>query len=218
MRSLPTRCSPRSTPSSPPTRSLGAGGHSRLAWATGIGTIVFSCCLQAALLVAVAQPALRLLRLGALDTAGAALVGRVLAAYAIGLIGYASFQLLTRAAYATADCPRPACGVAAVAHRHHGGWSAAASGGTGRRAWHRPFGGDGAGGRWIVRAHPPAGRRTCAVTPIAGCRCRRVSPGVARWSTDARRRLGWRCAAVVAAGVAGRRRTTPPSGSGGRPS
>ncbi|MGI8684919.1 MAG: lipid II flippase MurJ, partial [Acidimicrobiales bacterium] len=54
----------------------------------------------AALLAALAQPVLALVRLGALDAAGADLVARVLAAYAIGLGGYAAFQLLSRAATA----------------------------------------------------------------------------------------------------------------------
>ncbi len=54
----------------------------------------------AALLAALAQPVLALVRLGALDPAGAALVARVLAACSLGLGGYAAFQLLARAATA----------------------------------------------------------------------------------------------------------------------
>lgn len=54
----------------------------------------------AALLAALAAPVLGLVRFGALDRAGADLVARVLAAYAVGLGGYAAFQLLARAAAA----------------------------------------------------------------------------------------------------------------------
>jgi putative peptidoglycan lipid II flippase len=61
-----------------------------------------------AVLVALGRPALSLLRLGSLDAAGAALVADVLAAYALGLVGYAGFHLLTRASYATGDTRSPA--------------------------------------------------------------------------------------------------------------
>jgi len=54
----------------------------------------------AALLAALAHPVLGLVRIGALDAAAASLVARVLAAYALGLGGYAAFQLLARAATA----------------------------------------------------------------------------------------------------------------------
>lgn len=54
----------------------------------------------AALLAALAHPLLELVRLGALDAGDAALVARMLAAYALGLGGYAAFQLLARAATA----------------------------------------------------------------------------------------------------------------------
>lgn len=59
----------------------------------------------AALLAALATPLLGLVRLGALDADGAALVARVLAAYALGLGGYAGFQLLARAATAAGQAP-----------------------------------------------------------------------------------------------------------------
>jgi putative peptidoglycan lipid II flippase len=62
----------------------------------------------AALLVALAQPALGLVRLGALHAGDARLVGRVLVAYAAGLAGYAVFLLLARAATAAGDAAAPA--------------------------------------------------------------------------------------------------------------
>ncbi|MDQ6796731.1 MAG: hypothetical protein M3011_01685, partial [Actinomycetota bacterium] len=52
---------------------------------------------------------------GQLDAAGAALVARVLAAYAVGLLGYACFQLFTRASYAVGDMRAPALANAAMA-------------------------------------------------------------------------------------------------------
>src|SRR5439155_1495904 len=57
----------------------------------------------AGLLAALGRPALELVRLGALDRTGARLVASVLAAYAVGLVGYSVFQLLARAATATGD-------------------------------------------------------------------------------------------------------------------
>lgn len=54
----------------------------------------------AALLGALASPVLGLVRVGALGAPGATLAARVLAAYAVGMGGYAAFQLLARAATA----------------------------------------------------------------------------------------------------------------------
>jgi putative peptidoglycan lipid II flippase len=70
-------------------------------------TLVFVLAPATALAVALARPALALLRLGHLDAAGTALAASVLAAYALGLLGYAVFQLLTRASYATGDTRSP---------------------------------------------------------------------------------------------------------------
>jgi putative peptidoglycan lipid II flippase len=81
------------------------------------GIVVFLAVPAAAALVALARPALSLLRLGSLDAGGAALVADVLAAYALGLVGYSGFHLLTRASYAAGDTRSPAIvnlGVAAV--------------------------------------------------------------------------------------------------------
>ena len=59
-------------------------------------------------LVVVGPVVLRAVSLGALDKAGAGLVGRVLAAYALGLLGYSVFQLLARASTAAGDARLPA--------------------------------------------------------------------------------------------------------------
>ncbi|TML64235.1 MAG: hypothetical protein E6G17_03275 [Actinobacteria bacterium] len=61
----------------------------------------------AALLAAVARPVLRVVAIGALAAGGRSLVAPTLAAYAVGLIGYSGFQLLTRASYATGDTRSP---------------------------------------------------------------------------------------------------------------
>ena len=74
----------------------------------GVRTVVFLVLPATALLVVLGRPALGLVRLGALDEAGADLVARVLGAYALGLVGYAGLQLLTRAAYACEDARTPA--------------------------------------------------------------------------------------------------------------
>jgi putative peptidoglycan lipid II flippase len=58
-------------------------------------------------LIVLGRPLLRLMQVGGFDTAGASLTARVVAAYAVGLIGYACFQLLTRASYATGDIRAP---------------------------------------------------------------------------------------------------------------
>ncbi|MGI8777414.1 MAG: murein biosynthesis integral membrane protein MurJ [Acidimicrobiales bacterium] len=78
----------------------------RLSGATA--TIVFLVAPAAALLVALGRPALGVVAFGQLDAAGATLVARVLAGYGIGLLGYACFQLFTRASYASGDMRAPA--------------------------------------------------------------------------------------------------------------
>jgi putative peptidoglycan lipid II flippase len=74
----------------------------------GVRTIAFLVLPAAALAVVLGGPALRLVRLGALDDGAVSLVARVLAAYAVGLAGYAGVQLLTRASYASDDARTPA--------------------------------------------------------------------------------------------------------------
>jgi putative peptidoglycan lipid II flippase len=69
--------------------------------AGGVRLTVFLVLPAAALLGALGEPLLRVLRLGAIDTAGATLVGRVVAAYAVGLAGYAVLLFLVRAATAS---------------------------------------------------------------------------------------------------------------------
>ena len=59
-------------------------------------------------LAVLARPILDLVSVGALDQGGGSrLVARVLAAYALGLIGYSCFHLLTRATYAAGDTRTP---------------------------------------------------------------------------------------------------------------
>jgi putative peptidoglycan lipid II flippase len=83
----------------------------------GVRLIAFLVLPATALMAALARPALRVMQLGALDAAGGRLVARVLAAYALGIIGWSALQLLTRAFYAAGDTRTPtlvAVGVTAV--------------------------------------------------------------------------------------------------------
>src|SRR5205085_11040200 len=75
--------------------------------AEGIRLLAFLVLPATAVLAVLARPVLRLMQIGALDTAGAHLVARVLAAYALGLIGWSGLQLLTRAFYAAGDTRTP---------------------------------------------------------------------------------------------------------------
>ena len=100
---------------------LAAEAHARRwtgfadALSRGARSVAFLVLPAAALLVALARPGLRLIEVGALDDAGAGLVARTLAAYAVGLAGYAGLHLLTRASYAAGDTRTPALVNAAVA-------------------------------------------------------------------------------------------------------
>ena len=94
-----------------------AGRWAGFAAALGRGarSVVFLVLPATALLVALARPGLRLIEVGALDEAGSSLVARALAAYALGLAGYAGLHLLTRASYAAGDTRTPALVNVAVA-------------------------------------------------------------------------------------------------------
>ncbi|HMC42148.1 MAG TPA: lipid II flippase MurJ, partial [Acidimicrobiales bacterium] len=81
----------------------------------GLRGIVLVTLPASAAIFVLGGPMLRLLRIGALDPAGARLVGRVLAAYAIGLAGYGAFLLLARASTAAGDARLPAVIAAAMA-------------------------------------------------------------------------------------------------------
>jgi putative peptidoglycan lipid II flippase len=106
-----------------------AGFAARLAGGVTVTAIVV--LPASALLAALARPLLRVVAVGALG-GGGPLVARTLSAYAVGLGGYAAFQLLTRACYALGDTRLPALvnlvatavGVALMVW-----WSSAASGG-----------------------------------------------------------------------------------------
>jgi len=69
--------------------------------------VAFLVLPASALMAALAHPALKVMQLGALDTAGVDLVARVVAAYALGLIGWSALQLLTRSFYAAHDTRTP---------------------------------------------------------------------------------------------------------------
>ena len=75
----------------------------------GLAMTAFILIPVAAALVVTAQPLARLtLEFGVMTAAGAALVGRVLAAFALGLPTYSAFLALTRGFYAQGDTRTPA--------------------------------------------------------------------------------------------------------------
>jgi putative peptidoglycan lipid II flippase len=78
---------------------------SELAW--GLRMLAFVLVPVSFVLAALARPLLEVLRLGNLDVAGADLVAAATAAYLVGLVGYASFFLVTRAYYALGDTRTP---------------------------------------------------------------------------------------------------------------
>jgi putative peptidoglycan lipid II flippase len=75
----------------------------------GLKMIAFILMPTAAILLATAGPLASVtLQYGVMTGAGAALVARVIASFAIGLPGYSTFLVLTRAYYAMADTKTPA--------------------------------------------------------------------------------------------------------------
>ncbi|MFN2488988.1 MAG: murein biosynthesis integral membrane protein MurJ [Actinomycetota bacterium] len=75
----------------------------------GLGMLAFILLPTAAFLVMAAEPVARLtLQYGAMTREGAELVGRVLAAFAVGLPTYSAFLTLTRSHYALGDTRSPA--------------------------------------------------------------------------------------------------------------
>ena len=82
--------------------------------AGGVRALALLVIPAAALLAALAEPGLRLVRLGALGPDDARLVSDVLVAYALGLAGHAVFQLLGRAATAAGQPQLPAAVSVAV--------------------------------------------------------------------------------------------------------
>jgi len=73
----------------------------------GVRLVGFLVLPATAVMAALARPALQVMELGALNAAGAELVARVVAAYALGLIGWSVLQLVTRASYAADDTRTP---------------------------------------------------------------------------------------------------------------
>jgi putative peptidoglycan lipid II flippase len=80
----------------------------------GLRLVAFLTLPATAVMAALARPALQVMQLGALDAAGAHLVARVVAAYALGIVGWSALQLLTRASYAAADTRTPTLVAAGV--------------------------------------------------------------------------------------------------------
>ncbi len=76
---------------------------------SGLAMMVFILVPTAAFLLVVAGPLATVsLEYGVMTGTGAALVARVLAAFAVGLPGYSAFLILTRAYYALGDAKTPA--------------------------------------------------------------------------------------------------------------
>lgn len=73
----------------------------------GLRTMVVLLVPASAVMAVTAAPALSLVRLGQLDERGVRLVAIVLAGYLVGLVGYSTFFLLTRASYALDDARTP---------------------------------------------------------------------------------------------------------------
>jgi putative peptidoglycan lipid II flippase len=96
----------------------------------GLRGIVLVTLPAGAAMFVLGGPLLRVMRVGALDVAGARLVGRVLAAYALGLAGYGAFLLLARASTAAGDARLPA--LTAVAMAVAGALAMAATSGAAR--------------------------------------------------------------------------------------
>lgn len=75
----------------------------------GLGMLAFILLPTAAAMVAVAEPMSQIsLQYGSMTVSGATLVGRVLAAFAVGLPTYSAFLVFTRAYYALGDTRTPA--------------------------------------------------------------------------------------------------------------
>ena len=73
----------------------------------GLRSVVVLVLPGAAILAAVGEPGLSLAQIGQLDERGIQLVASALAAYLVGVAGYSTYFLLTRASYALDDARRP---------------------------------------------------------------------------------------------------------------
>lgn len=91
------------------SQAAASGDHDRFAGdlAKGLRSMVVLLLPAAAILAAVAAPALSLVHIGQLDERGTELVAAALAAYLVGVAGYSTFFLLTRASYALGDARTP---------------------------------------------------------------------------------------------------------------
>ncbi len=75
--------------------------------ARGLRSMVALLLPAAVILASVAEPGLSLAQVGQLDAEGVRLVASGLAAYLVGVAGYSTFFLLTRASYSLGDARRP---------------------------------------------------------------------------------------------------------------
>ncbi|HJR23914.1 MAG TPA: lipid II flippase MurJ, partial [Acidimicrobiales bacterium] len=75
--------------------------------AEGLRSMLLLLLPASALLAAIALPVLSVVEVGELDGRGASFVAAVLAAYLVGVVGYSTFFLLTRASYALDDARSP---------------------------------------------------------------------------------------------------------------
>ncbi|MCB0975925.1 MAG: hypothetical protein KDB02_00565 [Acidimicrobiales bacterium] len=73
----------------------------------GLRSITFLVLPATALMAVVTPPALSVVRFGQFDAAGSRLVALVLSAYLLGLVGYSTFFLMTRASYALDEARLP---------------------------------------------------------------------------------------------------------------
>ena len=73
----------------------------------GLRSMVFLLLPATGLMAVVVAPALSMLHFGQLDDRGTRLVALILASYLLGLVGYSTFFLLTRASYALDDARTP---------------------------------------------------------------------------------------------------------------
>lgn len=91
------------------SRNAKTAGHEAFArdLSRGLRAIIFLLLPASALLAVASPPALSMIRFGSLDPAGTRMVALMLGAYALGLAGYSTFFLLTRASYALGDARTP---------------------------------------------------------------------------------------------------------------
>lgn len=92
------------------------GGPSTAQTAAAGARVLLFLLVPASAITALLGPGIaRVIELGAIDAAGVELVGRLVSAYSLGLVGYAGLHYLTRAFYAVGDARTPAVVMGGVA-------------------------------------------------------------------------------------------------------